>query len=156
MYTLHVTITTNATKIAIAKELLGIISEDTSDFIVITGDTNDFTDVEADKAFWRTMEAGGFAPCIPIDTKTVTQDNISQESDEYPEKQWRWNSIDQIFVSDNIECIGYNVINTKDIYNEAGNISGATDNQPALSDHDFVYADLKFKYDEPRTIVPIE
>lgn len=152
VYVVHFAITGDANKIAIANELLAKIATDTSDFIVICGDTNDFGDTEESKKYWRTLEAGGFRPTIPIDTKTITQDIIGQESDEYPEKQWRNNSIDQFLVSDNIELVSYGVINTKDEYADPScNKSRATDNEPALSDHDFVYADLRFKYDAPRS-----
>lgn len=145
IYTIHPPITSKETLINIATELLGIIAEDTSDYIVVTSDTNDFNHLEENKKFWNTMRAGGMTPVIPIETKTVTQDNIGKESDEYPDKQWRHHSIDQIFISSNIECLHYNVVNTKDEYGVEGLSGGGTNNKPALSDHDFVYADLVFK-----------
>lgn len=152
VYVIHFPITSADNKVEVANDILAKIATDTSDFIVIMGDTNDFSDLESGKVFWRTFEASGFRPTIPIDTKTVTQDNIGTDSDEYPEKRWRHHSIDQFLVSDNIEVVSYNVINTKDAYNDPPClVNGATDNLPALSDHDFVYVDLKLNYDTPRS-----
>ena len=152
VYVIHFPITSADNKVQVANDILAKIATDTSDFIVIMGDTNDFSDLESGKVFWRTFEASGFRPTIPIDTKTITQDIIGRQADEYPEKQWRHNSIDQFLVSDNIEVVSYNVINTKDVYNDPPClVNGATDNLPALSDHDFVYVDLKLNYDTPRS-----
>ncbi len=148
LYTIHPPITTKTNLVNIATELLGVIANDESDYIVVVSDTNDYGDQESDKSFWNTMNAGGMAPVIPIDTKTITQDSISQQGDEYPSKQWRHNSVDQIFISSNIECVGFDVVNTKEEYAVTGISSGATDNEPALSDHDFVFADLVFKNEE--------
>lgn len=158
VYVVHFAITTEATKIAIAQELLEQIATDDSDFIVILGDTNDFGDTDETKHYWATLEAGGFHPVIPLtsNSKTITADDIGQSGDEYPEKQWRKNLIDQFLVSDNIEMVSYGVVNTKDEYGVSSITGSGTNNEPALSDHDFVYADLRFKYDTPRTIVPIE
>ena len=147
MYVIHPMVGANQQNLA--NELLGIIANDDSDYIVITSDTNSFGDTEESKVFWRTLEAGGFRPTIPISTKTITQDIIGQSDGEYPEKQWRHNSIDQIFVSSNIDCVSYNVINTKDEYVGYVKNNTSTDGEYALSDHDFVYADLVFK-DEAR------
>lgn len=146
MYVIHQMVGANQQNLA--NELLSIIANDDSDYIVIASDTNSFGDTEEDKVFWRVLESGGFRPTIPISTKTITQDIIGKDTDEYPEKQWHVNSIDQFFISSNIDCVSYNVINTKDEY--AGSMKGtSTDNEYALSDHDFVYADLVFK-DEVR------
>ena len=147
MYAIHPMV--GANQINLANELLGIIANDDSDYIVITSDTNDFGHTEEGKVFWRAIEAGGFRPTIPISTKTVTQDILGNSNDEYPEKQWRSHSIDQIFVSSNIDCVSYNVINTKDEYVGYMMNQTTTDGEYALSDHDFVYADLVFK-DEAR------
>lgn len=158
VYVVHFAITSAENKVAIATELLEQIATDDSDFIVILGDTNDFGDTDETKHYWTTLEAGGFRPVIPLDSnnKTITQDGIEQSGDEYPEKQWRLNSIDQFLVSNNIEMVSYGVVNTKDEY-AVDSIKGAgTNNEPALSDHDFVYVDLKFDYSQARTIVPIE
>lgn len=158
VYVVHFAITNAETKVAIATELLGQIATDDSDFIVILGDTNDFGDTDETKHYWATLEAGGFRPVIPLDSnnKTITQDGIEQSGDEYPEKQWRKKCIDQFLVSDNIEMVTYGVVNTKDEY-AVDSIKGVgTNNEPALSDHDFVYVDLKFDYSTPRTIIPIE
>jgi hypothetical protein len=85
---------------------------------------------------------------IPITTKTVTQDNLTiTEGDET--NSWREHSIDRFLISSNIDAVSFGVVNTKDEYGLASISGPATDNEPALSDHDFVYADLVFK-DEAR------
>jgi len=150
-YIVHFPIAQNTEKIAVANDLLQQIATDDSDFIVIMGDTNDFGSTEETKTYWRTIEAGGFSPVLPYNIKTVTQDT--------PEGGTWWESraIDQFFISDNITAIGYGIKNTKEDYAlEDGYTSANTDNEQALSDHDFVYCDLKFNYDTPRTIVPVQ
>lgn len=143
MYAIHPMI--GADRVALANEFLSIIASDTSDYIVVVSDTNDFADVEENKLFWETLKAGGLTPVIPLESKTITQDDIGKQTDTYPEQQWRWNCIDQIFVSSNVEFLNYNVVNTKDEYPVDTIKGGGTNNDPALSDHDFVYADLRFK-----------
>lgn len=153
VYIVHFAITTQENKVAIATELLQQIATDNSDFIVILGDTNDFGATSETKDYWATLEAGGFKPAIPLtsNSKTITQDNGLTDSVE----KWRKNLIDQFLVSDNIEMLTYGVINTKDEYAVDGISGSGTDNVPALSDHDFVYCDLKFDYTKPRMIVPV-
>lgn len=149
VYIVHFAITTPETKIAIAKELLTKIATDTSDFVVILGDTNDFGTTDETKDYWVTLEAGGFRPVIPITTKTVTEDGLEQVS------SWAGHCIDQFLISDNIDIVSYGVVNTKDEYAVSTITGSGTDNEPALSDHDFVYCDLKFNYDRARSAVVI-
>ena len=148
VYVVHLPITSDTYKVSVANEILAFIASDTSDYIIIFGDTNDFATTEEGKLYWRTFESGGFSPVIPITTKTVTQDNLTiTEGDE--SAAWRNHSIDQFLISSNIEAVSYGVVNTKDEYGLASISGSGTDNEPALSDHDFVYADLVFK-DEVR------
>ena len=150
LYIVHFPITDATTKIAVATELLGVIASDTSDFVIVFGDTNDF----ATKNYWQTLESGGFTPVIPTTTKTITQDTNFEEEDPDPDI-WAKYCLDQFLVSSNITAKAYGVINTKDkYYIEDGYESSATDNEPALSDHDFVWVDLKFDYDTPRSNYP--
>lgn len=150
VYIVHFAITSQEIKIAIANELLQQIATDDSDFVVILGDTNDFGSTDETKDYWVTLEAGGFRPVLPISSKTITYD-ISDEQD--AEKFIHKNAIDQFLISDNIDVVSYGVVNTKDEYG----VSGVTvEDDPCLSDHDFVYCDLKFNYDTPRTIIPVD
>ena len=149
VYIVHFSIAQSPTKIAIAKELLAQIQTDTSDFVVILGDTNDFGKTDEAKDYWVTLEAGGFRPVIPITTKTVTEDGFEQES------SWAGHCIDQFLISDNIDIVSYGVVNTKDEYAVSTITGSGTNNEPALSDHDFVYCDLKFNYDRARSAVVI-
>lgn len=155
VYVVHFPITQSTEKIAVANDLLDQIATDNSDFIVILGDTNDFGATQETKDYWVTIEAGGFAPVLPYNVKTVTQDNGEGATEQEPDRWWKTRAIDQFFVSDNITSIGYGIKNTKDDYAlENGYTSVNTDNEQALSDHDFVYCDLKFDYSKTRTIVP--
>lgn len=152
MYVLHAPITSAEVQANVGDELLGIIAEDDSDFIVIMSDTNDFGKTLEGKVFWQKLISGGFTTSIPVTTKTITQDNLTVASGSTVEETWCGACIDQIFVSSNIEVKNYGVLNTKEkYYVDGGHTSSATDNEYALSDHDFVFADLKFNYDTPRS-----
>lgn len=154
VYIVHFAITTSETKIAIAKELLTKVATDTSDFVVILGDTNDFGTTDETKDYWVTLEAGGFRPVIPLTTKTVTQDSLEVVEGDSTQN-WRKHALDQFLISDNIDIVSYGVVNTKDEYAVSTITGSGTDNEPALSDHDFVYCDLKFNYDRARSAVVI-
>lgn len=158
VYIVHFAIAQAPTKIAIAKELLQQIATDDSDFVVILGDTNDFGTTSETKDYWVTLEAGGFRPALPITSKTITEDEIGDEATDPddPGMPWRKTAIDQFLISDNIDMVSYGVVNTKEEYAVEGITGSGTDNEPALSDHDFVYCDLKFNYDRPRTIIPVD
>lgn len=146
VYVIHPPITTSYLA-PMAQELLGILAQDTSDFIIVMGDTNDFGGTMETKTFWQPMIQGGYKTVIPITTKTVTRDTWTNPETGYPTR-----SIDQFFISDNIDVIGFNVINTKDNYAiPDSSVNSETDNKPCLSDHDFVYCDLKFDYNKVRS-----
>ena len=157
VYVVHFPIAQAPEKIAVAKDLLRQIATDDSEFVIILGDTNDFGATPETKDYWVTLEAGGFKPVLPYDIKTVTQDDGSDDATEQdPARWWKTRAIDQFFISSNIESISYGIKNTKEDYAIPDSaVSANTDYEIALSDHDFVYCDLKFKYDEPRTIVPV-
>ena len=156
VYVVHFPITDTAGKIAVARDLLTQISTDNSDFVVILGDTNDFGTTPETKYYWTTIEAGGFKPVLPYNIKTITMDTPDKVVEGDPNYFWKEMAIDQFFISSNIEAVNYGIKNTKEDYAIPDSyISPSTDNVPALSDHDFVYCDLRFKYDEPRTIVPV-
>jgi hypothetical protein len=150
VYVGHFPIAQSATKIAFAQELLGIIAEDDSDFVVICSDSNDFGTTVETKDYWNTLANGGFRPAIPPSGKTITADNIGAEEAETK------NFIDQFFISDNIEMRNFGVKNTRNDYAvpgshiSDGNADGTQKYVDALSDHDFVWADLYFDYSKTR------
>lgn len=148
VYIVHLPITSSSLKVQVAQAILNEIATDTSDFVIIGGDMNDFGDTEETKDYWRTFEAGGFRPVIPIDTKTITTDTQEQPSSD-PSLNWRKMSLDQFCISSNIQIKRFGVVNTKDHYwNEE---CAKVDNEYCLSDHDFVWADFVFDYETPRT-----
>lgn len=114
---------TSPNRISEANEIIAEVRKDKNPFIIILGDTNDFS---ADKEIWKMFEAEGFTRCIPVENNTV------QALD---------NSIDQIFICDRMKSLGYDVINGGDYkFYKSGNPT-------ILSDHDLCFADIQFDYD---------
>lgn len=80
---------------------------------------------------WEYAEANGFTGANPGVSKTVTTDNTQAKDN---------NSIDQIWVSSNIDVLDYGIVSSNDyqIYDMSQMVP--------LSDHDFLWADLYFDY----------
>jgi len=111
-----------------ANELVSVLNADTSMFKVVCVDTNDFT---AQKVNWKVFTDAGYKQVHNGLCKTAARDEALTSS----------NSIDQIFVSSNIDIMRYDIINASNYPVLLTN--GATVN---ISDHDFLYADLKLNY----------
>lgn len=125
LYTYHGNVSSATTRTAEVTQMLAAIAEDTSDFIIVTGDTNDFS---TNKDIWAMFAAAGLTPVHDGKSETVTDRN---------------NSLDNIFVSSHCSCAYYNVINSSEwMYIPAG---GST--PQAVSDHDLVYADIVFDFE---------
>lgn len=114
-----------------ASEILTMAQADDNPFIIIMGDTNDFT---LTKEVWRIFEEGGFKPIIDTNTSTV-----SGTTD--------YNCIDNFFVSSRIKALDYDVIWSQ-LYPWSN--YHKTINQ--LSDHDLVIADVQLDYSDIRCI----
>lgn len=115
-----------------AREILAIAQADPNPFIIIMGDTNDFT---LDKKVWEIFDEGGFTPVVNTNTSTVagTED---------------FNCIDNFFISSRISALDWNVVWAQDW--PWVRATGAKNNQ--LSDHDLVYADLQLDYSDIRCV----
>ena len=125
IYTYHGNVSSATTRTAEVTQLLTAIASDTADFIVVTGDTNDFS---TNKDIWAQFETAGLAPVHDGKSETVTERN---------------NSLDNIFISSNITCLYYDVINSGDWKYKPTPSSNAQ----AVSDHDLVFADLQFDFE---------
>jgi len=131
LYTYHGTVTSDAIREQEVTQMLAAIATDTSDFIVVTGDTNDFSgspNYRYDR--WAQFEAAGLTPVHRGDSSTIEDDNVHM-------------SIDNIFISDKIKCLYYNVIPSWQWMYTPPNAQAPV----PVSDHDLVYADLQFDFE---------
>ena len=105
-------------------QIIADIAQDTSDFIIVLGDTNDFPDNHPN---WQSFADAGLTP-VHNGSSTTTTDG--------------W-SIDQIFTSEHITCLYYDVIDSRDWQYKPT----PTSSPIPVSDHDFLYADLQFDFE---------
>lgn len=110
-----------------AMEIIDIVKDDDNPFIIIMGDTNDFT---IDKKTWKIFKDSGYEPIVTTNTATVAG-------------TYDYNCIDNFFISKRIMALDYNVINSQEYpwYQDS-----------MLSDHDLVYADIVLDYSDIRCI----
>ncbi len=114
-----------------AREILAMAQADPNPFIIIMGDTNDFT---LTKEVWKIFDNAGFTPVVDTNTSTVagTED---------------FNCIDNFFISSRISALDWNVVWAQDWpWTKTGTA------QPMLSDHDLVYSDLQLDYSDIRCV----
>lgn len=110
-----------------AREIVEIVAQDEHPFIIIMGDTNDFT---LDKEVWKIFEEAGFAPVVSTNTSTVAG-------------TYDFNCIDNFFLSKRIKALNHNVVWSQD-YPWGGS--------EMLSDHDLVIADVELDYSDIRCL----
>lgn len=115
-----------------AREILAMAQADENPFVIIMGDTNDFT---LTKEVWKIFEEGGFTPIVDTNTSTVSG-------------TYDYNCIDNFFVSKRIKPLDYDVIWSQRY--KWTNGSSGLNNQ--LSDHDLVIADVQLDYSDIRCI----
>lgn len=110
-------------------ELIAALLEDKNKFKVIVADTNDF---DLEKPTWKALTDAGFIKIHDGSSKTVTRDEALNKN----------SALDNIFCSSNISVVYYDIVNTtnRQILLTNGAMS-------PMSDHDFVYADLKLNYE---------
>lgn len=106
-----------------AQELCAAMLADTNMFKVAVMDSNDFT---ATKEVWKVFTDAGFAQAHDGTSKTETVDETFDASA----------SLDQIFCTDNMEVVFYDVISSNNY--KVDNV--------AISDHGLVFADLQLDY----------
>lgn len=125
--------------------LLSVIAQDTSDFIVIVGDTNAFEtgfDISTGAHHeWEMFRNAGFTPVLDGTDSTVTadlQDRYFCKADN--DKVYCIASYDQIFIGSNITAENFGVVDSN--FYPVESLGGLP-----VSDHCMVYADLKFDFD---------
>jgi endonuclease/exonuclease/phosphatase family metal-dependent hydrolase len=110
-----------------AREIVEIVAQDENPFIIIMGDTNDFT---LDKEVWKIFEAAGFTPVVSTNTATVSN-------------TYDFNCIDNFFLSKRIKALNHDVVWAQKY---------PWGNQSMLSDHDLVIADVELDYSDIRCL----
>lgn len=116
-----------------AREILSMAQADENPFIIIMGDTNDFT---VDKKVWQIFREGGFEPVVDTNTSTVAG-------------TYDFNCIDNFFLSSRIRAVDWDVIWSQEYPWLKGS---ATAPVYTLSDHNLVIADVVFDYSDIRCI----
>lgn len=132
-YVAHPSVATSENQTLEWQAIANAINSDDCAFHVLTADTNDwFFDPEDGKMLhWKAFcEATGMKPVHDALSKTTTEGSPAHDS------------LDNIFVSQNINVLGYNIINSWEYPVESGG------NIYPISDHDFLYADLQFDYSD--------
>lgn len=125
--------------------LLDIIAQDTSDFIVVVGDTNcfetGFDPQTGTHAEWEAFRTAGYIPVLAGYESTVTADiAASHFALAGNGKVYCDACYDQIFIGSNITAKGYTVVDSN-LY------PTTTESGTPVSDHCLVYADLEFDFD---------
>jgi hypothetical protein len=125
--------------------LLGIIAQDTSDFVVVVGDTNcfetGFDPQTGTHAEWEAFRTAGYIPVLAGYESTVTANiaashfALAGDGKVYCDACY-----DQIFIGGNITAKGYTVVDSN-LY------PTTTESGLPVSDHCLVYADLQFDFD---------
>lgn len=110
-----------------AREIVEIVAQDENPFIIIMGDTNDFT---LDKEVWKIFKEAGFTPVVSTNTATVAS-------------TYDFNCIDNFFLSKRINALNHDVVWGQD-YPWSGS--------EMLSDHDLVIADVELDYSDIRCV----
>lgn len=130
-YVVHISVATSENMTKETEEVIEHINSDGCAFHIVVSDTNDwFFDDDGKMLHWKQYENAGLKPVHDALSKTTTEGSPAHDS------------LDNIFVSSNINVLGYNIINGWDYPVEQNG------NTVSISDHDFVYADLEFVYDD--------
>lgn len=109
-----------------AADVLTLLENDENPFIILMGDTNDFSN---DKLVWKMFEDAGYTPIVGKGTSTTTAEGPFEV-------------IDNFFVNSRIKPLGY------DTFNSAEHPFEYNGNMVALSDHNPVFADIQLDYSD--------
>lgn len=129
-YVVHPSVTTSEKQTLEWAAVINAINNDDCAFKIVVSDTNDwFFDPETGKMIhWEQLKTGtGLVPVQNALSKTTSDPSPAHDS------------LDNIFVSPNIKVLNYDIISGYDYLMPDGTY---------ISDHDFVYADLEFEYDD--------
>jgi len=126
VYSYHGYFSSSAEGRPCVQDILNKVAEDTSDFVIVCGDTNDFSE---NKELWAMFANARLTPVHNGASVTVADGNT--------------HSIDNIFVSSGITCLYYDVVRSLDWQYKPT----PTSSPIPVSDHDFLYADLQFDFD---------
>jgi len=114
-----------------AVEVLEVVQNDDNPFIVLMGDTNDFS---INKEVWKIFENAGFTPVVSTNSATASG-------------TYDYNCIDNFFLSKRITPLDYDIISAQNYpWVSAGTV------RSALSDHDLVIADVVLDYSDIRCV----
>lgn len=127
VYNTQLEVINASTAQAQAREIVEIVAQDENPFIIIMGDTNDFT---LDKEVWKIFKEAGFTPVVSTNTSTVAG-------------TYDFNCIDNFFLSKRIKALNHDVIWAQDY---------PWGSQSMLSDHDLVIADVELDYSDIRCL----
>ena len=109
-----------------AADVLTLLENDENPFIILMGDTNDFSN---DKVVWEMFEEAGYTPVIGKESSTTTAEGAFEV-------------IDNFFVNKRIKPLNYTIVNSaKHQFEHNGSMH-------ALSDHDPVFADVQLDYSD--------
>lgn len=109
-----------------AADVLTLLENDENPFIILMGDTNDFSN---DKLVWKMFEDAGYTPIVGKGTSTTTAEGPFEV-------------IDNFFVNSRIKPLGYDTINSAEYPFEYNN------SMHPLSDHNPVFADVQLDYSD--------
>lgn len=126
------------------ESLLAILAQDTSDFIVIVGDTNcfesGFDPATGTHHEWEMFRSAGYTPVLDGHSSTVTGNTTSNSFFNVDGEVHCLCAYDQIFIGSNITAENFGVVDSNFYPVESlGSVP--------VSDHCMVYADLKFDFD---------
>lgn len=128
-YVAHPSVATSENQSLEWAAIADAINNDDCAFHILVSDTNDwfFDPVTGKMIHWEEFcTATGMIPVQDALSKTTSDPSPAHDS------------LDNIFVSPNIDILNYDIINGYDYLMPDGTY---------ISDHDFMYADLEFKYD---------
>jgi len=126
-------------------KILEYIAQDTSDFIVVCGDTNcfepGFNTENGTHQEWELFRSAGLIPLLPGTESTVTGDTQQKMFYKVGDTVHCLCAYDQIFVTPNVSMTGYKIVDSN-MY-KIDTVKG----NPPVSDHCMIYADLKFDFE---------
>jgi exonuclease III len=132
IYSFHGNLTAS-NRVTEVNEMLATIANDTSDFIIVCGDTNAFVseaDAMGKRPSWEAWITGGFTPIHYGEFSTIAEPTNVETG------------IDQIFMGHNVSCANWDIVPSYDY-----TLIDSNGDEIPISDHCMIYADLVFDYE---------